>query len=69
MQYQYLDESRVPNIAQGQVDLDIFSGTPEDFANFQATGLQVPLMTVTTTIMLPQETPSSEPTTPQAITP
>ena len=68
-QYSSGGNGRKYGIAQGQLDLDIFSGTPEDFANFQATGLQVPLMTVTTTIMLPQETPSSEPTTPQAITP
>lgn len=56
-QYSSGGNGRKYGIAHGKVDLDIFSGTPEDFVNFQATGLQVPLTSVTQTIMVPQPNP------------
>lgn len=63
-QYSSGGNGRKYGIAQGQVDLDIFSGTPEDFAYFQASGLQVPLTSVTKTVIEPQVSPSSAPTAP-----
>jgi len=61
-QYSSGGNGRKYGIAQGQVDLDIFSGNAEDFANFLATGEQVPLTSVMHTAIDPQPSPSSEPT-------
>ena len=67
-QYSSSGNGRKYGIAQGQVDLDIFSGTPEDFTNFQATGLQVPLTSVMNIAINPQVTPPALPATLQEIT-
>ena len=66
-QYSSGGNGRKYGIPQGQVDLDIFSGTPEDFINFQATGLQVPLTSVMRTTIEPQPTPTAEPTAAQGV--
>ncbi len=66
-QYSSGGNGRKYGIPQGQVDLDIFSGTPEDFINFQATGLQVPLTSVMKTAIEPAATPTAEATVVQGI--
>lgn len=66
-QYSSGGNGRKYGIPQGQVDLDIFSGTPEDFINFQTTGQQVPLTSVMRTTIEPQPTPTAEPTAAQGV--
>ncbi len=64
-QYSSSGNGRKYGIAQGQVDLDIFRGTPAEFANLQATGLQVPITSVAEAMTESNATPPVQDATPQ----